>query len=98
MNPNVLYERSDEIISYVASKIEKFERDKFQQKVKDWINHYCEKYLHVIFHPSIVNEFYDVFYGQLRDIVKANERQRQQEMERWRMSDYEASKTVAKKI
>ena len=97
MNPNVLYERSDDIISYVASKIEKFEPDKFQQQVKGWINRYCEKYLRVTFHPSVVNEFYNVFYGQLRDIVNANERQRQQEMERWRMSDYEASKTVARK-
>ena len=45
MNSNVLYDNSDEIISYVTSKIKKFEPQQFEQQVKYYINEYCEKYL-----------------------------------------------------
>ena len=89
MNSNVLYDNSDEIISYVTSKIKKFEPQQFEQQVKYYINEYCNKYLHVTFHPSIINDFFDVFYDNFRDIVKENEHQRELEMERKRMADYE---------
>ena len=49
------------------------------------VDEYCEKYLHVTFHPSIINNLFDVFYDNFRDIVKDNEHQRELEMKRHRM-------------
>ena len=96
MNSNVLYDNSDEIISYVTSKIKKFEPQQFEQQVKYYINEYCNKYLHVTFHPSIINDFFDVFYDNFRDIVKENEHQRELEMKWHRMADYEIAKKRAR--
>ena len=96
MNENVLYENSDAIIAYVTSKVKKFEPDKFKTNVIYYINDYCDKYLKVKFHPSIINEFYDINYLNFRDIVKYNEHRRQQELDHWKMADYEASKRVAR--
>ena len=79
MNDNVLYKNRDAIIAYVTSKVKKFEPDKFETHVKYYINDYCDKYLKVKFHPSIINEFYEINYTNFRDIVKDNERRQQQE-------------------
>ena len=82
MNANILYENSDGVIAYVTSKIKTFEPDKFEQQVMFYINEYCDKYLKVKFHTEIIHEFFGVFYENFRDIVKVNERKRQQEWER----------------
>ena len=63
MNLNVLYDNCDEIISYVPSKIQKFEPQQFEQHVKYYINEYCEKSLHVTFHPPIINNLSSIYNG-----------------------------------
>ena len=72
MNANVLYENSDAIIAYVTSKVKTFDPDKFETNVKYYINDYCKKVFEIEFHPSIINEFYEINYTNFRDIVKDN--------------------------
>ena len=81
----ILYDKINDIAAYVVSKIETYDHSQFEQQVKHYISHYCEKYLHVKVNPQILNEFYDVNYIYFRDIVTENEHQQEKEMERRRM-------------
>ena len=71
-----LYANINDIMAYVASKIETFDPSKFEQQAKGWIIHYCEKYLHFKVPKQILNEFYDATYEYVRELVIDNEHHR----------------------
>lgn len=85
----ILFNHTDDIISYVGSKIDKFEPDKFESQVKYYINHYCEKYFHARVHPQHINNFYVIFYTNIRDLVKDEEHKREVEMKEIMNDEYE---------
>lgn len=91
-----LFNNTDGIISYVTSKIEKYEPNRFEEQVKYYINHYCEKYLKVKFPAQHINNFYIIHYLTIRDIVKDEEHRRKVEMERERMADYDVAVRIAR--
>ncbi len=91
-----LFNNTDGIISYVTSKIEKYEPNRFEEQVKYYINHYCEKYLKVKIPAQHINNFYIIHYLTIRDIVKDEEHRREVEMERERMADYEEAVRIAR--
>lgn len=91
-----LFNNTDGIISYVTSKIEKYEPNRFEEQVKYYINHYCEKYLKVKIPAQHINNFYIIHYLTIRDIVKDEERRREVEMERERMADYDVAVRIAR--
>ena len=92
----VLFNNTDGIISYVTSKIEKYEPNRFEEQVKYYINHYCEKYLKVKIPAQHINNFYIIHYLTIRDIVKDEEHRRKVEKERERMADYEEAVRIAR--
>ena len=96
MATNILFNHTDEIIAYVASKIEKPDDAKFEQQVKGWIIHYCEKYLHIQISPLYVNEFYEINWLAIHEIIRQNYLWQEHRKQQLKMSDYEASKRVAR--
>ena len=91
-----LFNNTDGIISYVTSKIEKYAPNRFEEQVKYYINHYCEKYLKVKIPAQHINNFYIIHYLTIRDIVKDEEHRREVEMERERMADYDVAVRIAR--
>lgn len=85
----ILFNNTKWVNQYVASKIDFSSSTSFEEQVKYYIKHYCEKYLKVNIDAQSVYNYYVINYDLIMDEAMKNERERREEMEEIMKDEYE---------